>query len=211
MKQKLFLLVSLFFLNGFVNAQSLIAENQQANFQANKHYQILSPGLPKKSDEEVVYEFFSYMCPGCFKFEPIMNMLKTKLKPEQKIVRIPVAFYEHWRPHALTYYTLQSMGQLDKVHDKFFNAIHQLRLPLRSLEDIADWLAKSFQIDRREFLNLANSFQIDSQLRKAIQMAKTAGVSGVPTIIVNGQFKPDFNQAKSVNEIIDLTTYLLDQ
>ncbi len=203
------LIISLIFTTGLIKAQA--NNTQVSNFQANMHYQVLSQGIQQEPEEQVVYEFFSYMCPGCFKFEPIMKTLKANLKPEQKIIRVPVAFYEQWRPHALTFYTLQSMGHLDKVHDQFFNAIHQKRLPLRSLEDIADWLSKSFQIDQKEFLGLANSFQIYSQLRKAKQMAKTAGVSGVPTLIVNGQYKPDFDQVGSVNEVIDLTTYLLSQ
>lgn len=210
MKCTPFFLICLGLFSGAVHAQT-IEQKKQPSYQANLHYQILNPGLQPDSEQAVVYEFFSYMCPGCFKFEPIMKNLKAQLKPEQKIIRVPVVFHAQWRPHAQTYYALVSMGELSRVHDALFNAIHQQRLPLRTLDDIAQWLSDSFQVDSQAFLTTAKSFQVDSQMRKAAQMAKTLGVNGIPRLVVNGKYQPDFDQLKSAPQIIDVTKYLLIQ
>ncbi|MFC3194529.1 thiol:disulfide interchange protein DsbA/DsbL [Marinicella sediminis] len=186
-------------------------ENSSApasKYQAGIHYQIINPAWETDQDEPVVYEFFSYMCPGCFGFEPVMNELKSALNEGQKIVRVPVAFYPQWEPHVKTFFALQAMGKREQVHQSLFNAIHQQKKPLRDLQAIGQWLAAAHGIDQQVFLQQANSFQVDTQIRKARQMMTAMGVSRIPALVVNGQYKPNFQQVGEANEIIDLTVEL---
>ena len=179
-----------------------------SRFQPGIHYQVINPAWETAQDTPVVYEFFSYMCPGCFGFEPVMNQLKTALNDGQMIVRVPVAFYPQWEPHAKAYYALEIMQQRERVHQALFNAIHQQKKPLRDLEAIGNWLSAAHGIDKTEFLQHANSFQVDSQMRKAKQMMTAMGVGRVPTLVVNGRYKPSFTQLKENQDIIDLTVEL---
>jgi len=181
------------------------------NYQAGLHYDVLTPAYQGRTDDPVVYEFFSYMCPGCNAFEPIMQKLKGQINEPQTIIRVPVAFYALWEPHAKAYHALRMMGELEQAHEALFAAIHQYKKPLRTLEDIAAWLSDSFSIDSQKFLSTAKSFAVDSQLRKDKQMAKTMGIGGVPTLVVNGRYKPDFDQLKTPANILDATVYLLNQ
>jgi thiol:disulfide interchange protein DsbA len=188
-----------------------LAQSTANNYQAGLHYDVLTPAYQGRTEEPVVYEFFSYMCPGCNAFEPIMQQLKGRISAEQTIVRVPVAFYSQWEPHAKAYHALKMMGVLDQTHEALFAAIHQYKKPLRTLEDIAQYLSASFSIDAEKFLATAQSFAVDAQLRKDQQMAKAMGIGSVPTLIVNGRYKPDFDQLKTAANILDATVYLLDQ
>jgi thiol:disulfide interchange protein DsbA len=193
-----------------VTGSALAQEAEQANnrFQPGIHYQVINPAWDTGQDVPVVYEFFSYMCPGCYGFEPVMNELKTALTGGQQIVRIPVAFYPQWEPHAKTFYALEIMGEREKVHQSLFNAIHQQKKPLRDLPAIANWLSGAHGVDKEAFLQHANSFQVDSQMRKAKQMMTAMGVGRVPTLVIDGQYKPSFKQLGVAKDIIDLTVEL---
>lgn len=209
MKTRLMSFILLFNLLPVIAQEAVDNEPAVASrFQPGIHYQVINPAWDTGQETPVVYEFFSYMCPGCFGFEPVMNQLKTALSDDQQIIRIPVAFYPQWEPHAKTYYALEIMQQRERVHQALFNAIHQQRKPLRDLENIGDWLRAAHGIDKAEFLQHANSFQVDSQMRKGKQMMAAMGVSQIPTLVVNGRYKPNFKQVSVAQDILDLTVDL---
>jgi len=180
-----------------------------SKYEAGIHFDVVNPAWSDESHEPIVYEFFSYMCPGCNAFEPLMDQLQDQSTNHYKIIKVPVALYPQWEPHAKAYYTLEMMGELERVHKAFFAAIHQYKKQLRSLDDIADWLSASFAIDRKIFLSNAQSFMIDGKMRKGKQMIKAMGINSLPTLVVDGKYKPKFNQLKTRNDIIDVTQYLL--
>ncbi|VAW47490.1 hypothetical protein MNBD_GAMMA02-1100 [hydrothermal vent metagenome] len=124
---------------------------------------------------------------------------------------MPVAFYAQWEPHAKAYHALRMMGELEQAHEALFAAIHQYRKPLRTLEDIAVWLSTSFTIDEQKFLSTAQSFAVDTQIRKDQQMMQAMGIGTVPALVVNGRFKPNFDQLKTPVNILEATVYLLNQ
>ena len=182
--------------------------HSNSTYQAGIHYDVLSPAWEDGGNEPIVYEFFSYMCPGCYAFEPIMDQLNSQSTGQYSITKIPVVLYPQWEPHAKTYYTLEMMGELERVHKAFFVAIHQHKKQFRTLEDIALWLSSSFAIDPKTFIGNANSFMVDSKMRKGQQMIQAMGVNRLPTLVVNGKFKANFDQLKTHDDIVDVTAYL---
>ncbi len=196
---------------GFYGHAEKLDSSSSATFQAGIDYKIINPAWPTDTDKTVIYEFFSYMCPGCNAFEPHMEQLTERTSEQQEIVRVPVSFYQQWEPHAKAYYALKMMGELDKAHKPLFAAIHQYKKPLRSLEDIGQWLSASLGIDQEAFLSTAKSFAVDSQVRKANQMVKAMGIGGVPRLVVKGKYMPDFDQLKTVDNIIEATLYLANK
>lgn len=196
-----------------IHAQSIATEAQTplASYQAGIHYNVITPAWKHESTEPVVYEFFSYMCPGCNAFEPIMDQLETQLSAPHSIIRIPVALYPQWEPHAKTYYALEMMGELGRVHKPFFAAIHQHKKQFRQVEDIADWLAASFGIDKQQFIANAKSFQVDSKMRKAQQMIAAMGINRIPTLVINGENKLNFEKLQNPQNIVAATQYLVGE
>jgi thiol:disulfide interchange protein DsbA len=193
------------------SSEAKVLNATQNKYQAGLHYDLINPAWPGRTEEPVVYEFFSYMCPGCNAFEPIMQELKGQISETQTIIRVPVAFYSQWEPHAKAYHALQMMGELEQAHEALFAAIHKFKKPLRTLPDIAAWLSNSFAIDEQKFLSTAQSFAVDAQIRKDKQMVKAMGIGTVPTLVVNGRFKLNFDQLKTPANILDATVQLLNQ
>lgn len=179
-----------------------------SDYQAGIHYNVITPAWDTGSDDVVVYEFFSYMCPHCNTFQPYVKRLEDDLPEGIRLQRIPVVFYPQWRPHAQAYYTFEAMDILDQVHAPFFAAIHQHKKRFRNIEDVADWAAASFNVDKDKFLSTAKSFMVDGQIRKGMQMMQAMNVTSTPTLVVNGKYSPNTQQMRSRNDIIKVAEAL---
>ncbi len=188
-----------------------ITEKATAKYQPGIHYQVLNPAWDTKSEDAViVYEFFSYMCQHCATFEPYMHKLDSQLPKNARIVRVPVVFYPQWKPYAQAYYTFEAMGLVGSAHEGMFKAIHQHKKQFRTIDEIAEWVAKSYGVNKDEFLSTAKSFMVDGQIRKGMQMMQAMGVSSTPTLITNGKYTPNTKALKSRQDLIDVTDYLVD-
>ncbi|WP_154223969.1 thiol:disulfide interchange protein DsbA/DsbL [Marinicella rhabdoformis] len=183
----------------------------EVNYQAGIHYTVLNPAWDTETEDEVVvYEFFGYLCPHCYSFQPYMKAFEQRKKDNVKLVRVPVVFQPIWKIYAQAYYTAESMDLLEKSHNAFFEAIHQHKKQFRTIEQIADWYASSFGVDKDKFLSTANSFMIDGMIRKGDQMMRQMQVQSTPTVVVNGKFKPNAKQLKTREGMMDLVDYLID-
>ncbi len=185
------------------------AETQPAaDYQAGIHYNVVTPAWDTGSDDVVIYEFFSYMCPHCNTFQPYVKKLENDLPEGIRVQRVPVVFYPQWKPYAQAYYTFEAMDMLDQAHGPFFAAIHQHKKRFRNIEEVADWVAGSFNVDRDKFLSTANSFMIDGQIRKGMQMMQAMNVTSTPTLVVNGKFIPNGEQIHSREDLIKVAEAL---
>ena len=177
--------LGLFFIAGFGLA---LGEAHAAT--AGKEYQLINPPQTTSSPGKVeVLEFFSYACPHCNHLEPSLETWEHKMPAGVVLKRVPVTFGRNeWLPLAKLYYTLEAMGQVDKLHIKVFGAIHDSHLNLMSSDAAADWAAKQ-GIDRAKFIDTFNSFGVQTKLNGGNAKAQAYAIDGVPSLIVEGKFK----------------------
>ena len=109
-----------------------------------KEYTMVRPVVPMKGKKiEVVY-FFSYTCPHCFRFDPIIEPWSKKLPSWIDFKLNPVAWDSRLDPFVKTYYALESLGLLPKLHMKFFESvIYQTHKYENPAADIADFMVKA--------------------------------------------------------------------
>jgi thiol:disulfide interchange protein DsbA len=103
------------------------------------------------------------------------------------------------------------MGILEKSHQAIFDALHKQHKPLRSIEDVAAWYASEFGIDRDKFLSIANSFMVDSMIKKGDDIAIAMKVPNTPKLVVNGKYMPEIMGLKSNEAVIEATRYFIKQ
>ena len=208
---KNFLLVLLTFAFISVQAQTKAQAKPQA-YNEGLQYTVLDPAYDTEDkDHVVVYEFFGYKCPHCAHFQPFIKPWHEKLPKYVKLVRVPVVFQPGWDILAKAYHTAETMGIAEKTHQAMFDAIHKKHIRFRSIEQIATWYNENFGVDKDAFLSTANSFMIDSKMRKAKNMMRTMKVTSTPTLIINGKYKPNVKALGSNNALIDMATFLADK
>src|SRR5579862_4961441 len=72
-----------------------------------------------------VMEVFSYACPACNAFQPVMAGLKHALPANVQFVFLPAAFNtsEDWPMFQRAYFAAQFLGVADRAHQGIFDAV----------------------------------------------------------------------------------------
>lgn len=165
------------------------APSMAEEYTENMHYELVTPPQPTSvADKVEVVELFWYGCPHCYQFEPTLQKW-IKAKPANvAFVRVPGIFRPEWSVLARAYYTAEALGVLDKVHDPIFGAVHELKRPLQSEDQIAAFFAEQ-GVKEEDFRKTFRSFAIETKVRRAQELSQRYGAKGVPTMIVNGKYR----------------------
>ena len=201
MKKSFFLLILL-----FLSPTLLMAEQYSEGVEYTKY---AKPFPVSTGDKIEVREIFWYGCPHCYYLEGPLNKWLNEAKPANvEFIRMPGIFRDSWVPHARSYYSFEALDQTDKLHHALMYAMHAKNQKLMSMDQIADFVA-SQGVDRNAFIDAYNSFSVDSLSRQAQIMTKRYGITGVPSIIVDGRYLVSSSLAGGHEEMFKVVNYLV--
>jgi thiol:disulfide interchange protein DsbA len=155
-----------------------------------------------------VVEFFSYGCPHCYALEPTLEAWAKRLPADVVFKRVPVGFNALYENYQKIFYALEAMGQVEQMHGKVFNAIHQQRQRLDKEADIAAFMTAN-GIDGAKFIELYKSFGVQAKAKQAQQLANSYKIDGVPAMGVQGRFVTSGSQAGSNERALAVTDVLV--
>jgi protein dithiol oxidoreductase (disulfide-forming) len=217
--------------NSLTKAQRAQAEKiyQQGKgkWVAGTNYYLISPSQPtvgNGSGVEVV-EVFSWGCPACNAAHPIVDSLSKSLPDFAHMEYLPAAFRpdENWVVYQRAFYAAKALGVARKAYDAVFDATWKSgelatydlsagrpkpRSEWPHIGDFAKFFAKHFGVDAKQFVAVANSFSINTQMKRADELVKAYGVPGTPTFVVNGGYRFDFQSAGSASKAVELAQWL---
>jgi len=156
-----------------------------------------------------VVEFFSYACPHCKEFHPLLEAWKKNLPPDVAFRRVPITFgRQAWVNLSKLYYALQASDQLERFDGAVFNGIHNERANLYSAKSVADWLRKKGG-DADKFVVAFNSFGVQSKAKRAHQESRNYRITGVPSMAVNGKFLVEVNETGGLGGMLQAVDTLV--
>jgi thiol:disulfide interchange protein DsbA len=191
-----------------------------------KSYFLIEPAQPTSHPDKIeVTEVFSYACPACNHFHKNMDQLAASLPSNAVVTYLAASFRpdENWPLFQRAYYAAQALGVADKTHDAMFDAAWKTgelatydlqagkpkpREAWPTLDDVAKFYAK-YGVDPKQFIGVANSFSINTQMKRADDLMKAYGVDSTPTIVVNGKYRLTMASAGGVPQTIELTQWLV--
>jgi thiol:disulfide interchange protein DsbA len=185
----------------------------QAGFKAGTDYLVLSrpASVDAPADKVEVVEFFSYNCPHCAEFEPMLEDWLKKLPPQASFRRVPVPFVGN---DVVTkqklYYALEAMGKVDTYQPVIFRAIHRERQPLNGDAAVLAWAAKQPDLGTK-FAEVFNSFTVASKVKRATQLTEDYKVGGVPAMGVAGRWYVDGETARGLPRALQVVDFLIGQ
>ncbi len=167
---------------------TLLAGGAAAELKAGREYKPLpTPQAVETGAKIEVIEFFWYGCSHCFDLEPFLKKWVAALPKDVEFRHIPAVPTERWLPNARTYYTLEALDLLGRLHGEVFDAIHIDRVNFNDEKIQLEWMAKK-GVDRRKFTEAWNSFSVQGKTKRAVQQTQAYGVTGVPTLVVDGKY-----------------------
>lgn len=161
----------------------------RAQLTEGKDYRLLTPPRPTSSPGKIeLVEFFSYACPHCAKFNPLVSAWVAREPKDVAFKRVAVSYGRPpWMNLSRTYYALEATGDLKKLDAALFRAIHEDHQNLFDEQSIADWVGRQGG-DAVRFANAYVSFGVNNETVQADQMAEDYGIDAVPTLVVNGRY-----------------------
>ena len=193
-----------------------------------KNYFLVDPAQPTSHPGKVeVTEVFSYACPACNSFHTTMDQLVSNLPSNAVVTYLPASFRpdENWPLFQRAYYAAQALGVADKTYDAMFDAAWktgelatydlQAGKPKPheawpTIDDVAKFYAK-YGVDPKQFVGVANSFSINTQMKRADDELKALGVDSTPTIVVNGKYRLTPATAGGGPQTIELVQWLVSK
>lgn len=178
-----------------------------AKFTEGEYYKVLDHELAKKP---VVSELFSFYCPHCNTFEPIIRQLKAQLPEGVKLQKNHVSFMggAMGEPMSKAYATMIVLKIEDKMAPILFNRIHTMRQGPKNSEELRQIFLDE-GVDAKKFDAAYNGFAVDSMVRRFDKQFNDSGLSGVPAVIVNNKYLVQADSITSIDEYFALVNYLL--
>jgi thiol:disulfide interchange protein DsbA len=108
-----------------------------ADLQAGRDYSLIDPPLATQKNKIEVIEFFSYACPHCKEFHPLISQWAAQLPKDVSFRRAPVTFKRvPWVRLSKIYFALETTGDLAKLDGAVFKALHEDRIKFDSDEAV---------------------------------------------------------------------------
>ena len=172
--------VVLSFLPLTIQAQQLLG--------VGRDYTAIEPPVAAQSPAKLeVIEFFSYACSHCNELNPSLVTWVGKLPKDVQFRRVAVSFNPFYRLMARFYYTLEAMGEENRLDVKVFDALHNKGIKLINEKSIRDWVVDQ-GVDAKKFNDVFKSAKIDEKLKEADRLASAVGLKGVPSLAVDGRY-----------------------
>jgi thiol:disulfide interchange protein DsbA len=185
------------------------AAAQAAPVQGADYALISPPQTPATAGKVEVLEFFSYACPHCYHLHPLLSQWKqAELPANAVLVRVPVAFgRREWGQLVRAYYALEATGDLQRLDDALFDAIHKNGQQLYDVNTLTSWAAQN-GVDAANFRAQFTSPEVSAKALRAEQMTRDYKISGVPTITVAGKYRALGN---GYEDMLKITRQLIDK
>lgn len=190
------------------------AQAQDEVPEAGKDYIEIPNGSPLDPAEGmvVVEEFFNYVCPACYGFEPKFVAWTRQLPSYAKVVHIPAAFRPDFVQYAHAYYAAEIFGIVDKSHQAVYDAIHRSHvLPAEGDKPDEGKIAQfysDFGVNAQKFLAAMKSFEVDYKVRRASDHMQRSKVTGTPAIVINGRY---LVRRSADSDMFRTATYLIEK
>lgn len=162
---------------------------QAQDFVEGRDFHPIAGGQPLLSDGKIeVVEVFGYPCIHCAHAAPVIADWRKTLANDVRLSYVPAVFGGVWEAYARAYYTAETMGVLERTHDKLFEVIHTEKRPIQNMEDVAAFYGE-YGVDKDNFLATLTSFAVNAKIEQARQQVPAWGVEGTPSMVVAGKWR----------------------
>jgi thiol:disulfide interchange protein DsbA len=180
-------------------------------FTEGKDYFKITPAVATSTGNKIeVLEAFSYGCPHCAHFQPTVEAWHQHMDTvHAQLVYLPATFRPDFKLLARGFYAVQSLNMIEQTHNRFYDVLWAgSNVQVRSLDELADLYAK-LGVKKDDFMRAAQSFYVESQLRKTDDLYRRYGIDGTPTVIVNGKYRITTESAANLDRVFPIVDFLI--
>ncbi len=155
-----------------------------------------------------VIDFFFYGCPYCNDMRPMLERWRKALPADVAFRRVPTVRRDSWMPLARTYYTLEALGEVERLHEEVYKSYHDEELSMSQPDIMADW-ARRHGIDRARWLEVYTSDAVTRHVEQAKRMTQDYDIQGTPSLVVNGRYLTSSGMTDDVKLVVPVADQLV--
>ncbi len=177
------------------------APAQEIRARQNIEYRLIASQPVETGDWIEVIDFFWYGCPYCNELQPALEEWIKRKPADVALRRIPVILKDTWAPHARIYYTLELLGEVERLHQKVYYSYHVEELHMSRPDVMEQWAVKN-GIERRKWLDAYYSPEVDAKVARAQQLTQRYDVQGTPSVVVDGRYLTSSSMTPTVRGVV---------
>lgn len=181
-------------------------------YQEGLHYFLIDQAPAVTDGQMELVEAFSYLCTHCNTFEPYIDNWKQRKPDHVNFDRLPVVFgRSSWELYARGYITAKLMNVPEQAHSDLMDRLWKDKNIMRTMDDLAIFYSQ-YGVDKDQFLSTSRSFAVDGKLRKDQMLVQAYGITGTPSLVLNGKYRIAGNAAVPNFEVmLDVVDYLIEK
>lgn len=180
----------------------------QKPIQAGIDYRVIAPQPVQTPGSIEVIDFFWYGCPYCNSLQPALERWISRKPADVTVRRIPAVLRDSWAPHARVYYTLEALGEVERLHQRAYYSYHVEELAMSRAEAMSDWAVHN-GIPRERWDAAYNSAAVQRKVEQAIELTRAYSVTGTPALVVDGRYLTSGNMSETLDGMIQVLDGLI--
>ena len=180
----------------------------QKPLQAGIDYRVIAPQPVRVANGIEVIDFFWYGCPYCNSLQPALERWISRKPDDVTVRRIPAVLRDSWAPHARAYYTLEALGEVERLHQRAYFSYHVEELAMSRAEAMSDWAVRN-GIPRERWDTTYNSPAVQRKVEEAIELTRAYNVTGTPSLVVDGRYLTSGNMSETLDGMIRILDGLI--
>ncbi len=165
---------------------------------------------PAPLDKVEVIEFFFYGCESCNRLEPALQSWLKTIPGDVSFRRIPAIRRSAWVPLTRLYFSLERLGEIDRLHSQVYRVVEEEGVNFVSLSSRDEW-ADKVGLDRDKLAQLLDSDEVNAQVQRAHDLTVAYGVRATPTFVVDGKYLTSGGVAGSVDGLLSIVDGLIEK
>ncbi|MCE2437613.1 MAG: thiol:disulfide interchange protein DsbA/DsbL [Pseudomonadales bacterium] len=138
-------------------------------FEQGVHYtKIPIPSKTLDPSRVEVVEVFSYACPHCYNFRPLLDAWKNRLPEDVAFRRVHAVFSPSWGRLAQAFHVAESLEALERIHVPLFEAIHEHRLDMSQTDLLARLFEQRAGVDKETFQSAFTTFETQRRVGESM-------------------------------------------
>ena len=187
------------------------SEKKQKSYVEGVHYVVLDEPVATRDNSKIeVVEMFSYGCPHCYEFDPLVKKWSKQQTSEIDFWFFPAVWNEPMKLFAQAFYAADELNIIDKIHVPLFTSVVIEQKSIRNENDMINFFVEH-GVDENTFIEAFNSMAVESQVKQAELRVREYKPAGAPEIVVNGKYRVDRMRAGGQQEMLAVVDFLINK
>jgi protein dithiol oxidoreductase (disulfide-forming) len=178
-----------------------VSPAQEIRARQNIEYRLIAPQPVETAGKIEVIDFFWYACPHCNNLQPALERWAERKPADVALRRVPAVLRDSWAQHARIYYTLELLGEVERLHQKVYFSYHVEELHM-SKPDVMERWASANGIDAVRWRNAYNSPEVEARVARARQLSDAYDIQGTPSLVVDGRYLTSSSMVSTYQEMV---------